>query len=142
MHPTARDFKKLTKGSCHNEMVMRKLNVLCAFAVVFGLTICGEQQLHAQDNYNLIRFRTPSSNIHCMFVIDENKTEPNGIACDITNRSNIKAILPKPKDCEFDWGQRFELGSYISRLSQAVDLIEKRSQQGRPLQGREGSMWL
>ena len=90
--------------------MMRKLTVPCAFAIIFSVTISG-QQLHAQDNNKLIRFRTPSSNIHCMFVMDENKTEPNGIACDIANRSNKKPILPKPKDCEFDWGQRFELGN-------------------------------
>ena len=32
--------------------------------------------------------------------------------------------------------------SLISRLSQAVDLLEQRSQQYRSAQGREGSMWL
>ena len=32
--------------------------------------------------------------------------------------------------------------SLISRLSQAVDLIEQRSKQNRPLEDREGSLWL
>ena len=31
--------------------------------------------------------------------------------------------------------------SFISRLSQAIDQIEKRLKQNRPLQGREGSSW-
>ena len=70
-----------------------------------------EGSTHSAPLQQLIKFRTPSDNIHCMFVMDENKTEPNGIACDIRNRSNERPILPKPKDCEFDWGQRFELGN-------------------------------
>ncbi|MCK1601604.1 hypothetical protein IVB02_09190 [Bradyrhizobium sp. 166] len=57
------------------------------------------------------RFRTPSNQIHCMFVGDEKKSDPTGIACDI-NQSFVRIpIKPRPKDCDLDWGQRFELGS-------------------------------
>jgi len=46
-----------------------------------------------------------------MFVINEGKAEPNGIACDIDQSVIRTPIRPKPSDCEFDWGQRFELGN-------------------------------
>jgi hypothetical protein len=46
-----------------------------------------------------------------MFVGDEKKSEPTGVACDI-NQSFVRIpIRPRPKDCNFDWGQRFELGA-------------------------------
>ena len=70
-----------------------------------------DRAINSAPPQQLIRFRTPSNNVHCMAVTDEGKAEPNGIACDITNRSSTKPILPKPRDCEFDWGQRFELGN-------------------------------
>jgi hypothetical protein len=57
------------------------------------------------------KFRTPSKQIHCMFVTSEGKTEPSGIACDI-NQSFVRTpVRPRPSDCEYDWGQRFELGN-------------------------------
>jgi hypothetical protein len=57
------------------------------------------------------RFRTPSKQIHCMFVTSEGKAEPNGVACDI-NQSFVRVpVRPRPSDCEYDWGQRFELGN-------------------------------
>jgi hypothetical protein len=57
------------------------------------------------------RFRTPSNRIHCMFYTPEGKAEPTGIACDIDQSVIKKPILPRPKDCEYDWGQHFELGN-------------------------------
>lgn len=57
------------------------------------------------------RFRTHSNQIHCMFVGDETKSDPTGVACDI-NQSFVRIpIKPRPKECDLDWGQRFELGS-------------------------------
>jgi hypothetical protein len=58
-----------------------------------------------------VAFRTPSGNIHCMFFTGEGKTEPKGLACDVNQAFTKMPIRPKPSDCEFDWGQRFALGS-------------------------------
>ena len=56
-------------------------------------------------------FHMPSKQIHCLFMTPEGKTELSGIACDI-NQSFVRVpVQPRPKDCEFDWGQRFALGS-------------------------------
>jgi hypothetical protein len=67
-----------------------------------------------RSNFDLAkdaRFRTPSNQIHCLFVMSEEKVEPNGIACDINQSFVRKPILPRPADCRYDWGQRFELGN-------------------------------
>lgn len=63
------------------------------------------------DLANGSRFRMPSNQIHCMFVAAEGRAEPNGIACDINQSFVRKPIRPRPADCEYDWGQRFELGN-------------------------------
>ena len=53
-------------------------------------------------------FRTPSNNIHCMAIIDQGKTQPDDLVCDISKIAS-RPLRPKPADCEFDWGQRFVL---------------------------------
>src|SRR4051812_46367425 len=60
---------------------------------------------------NSVSFRTPSGNIHCMIFSAEEKSEPQGLACDINQAFTRTPIRPKPAGCEFDWGQRFELGN-------------------------------
>ena len=62
-------------------------------------------------SYDQVRFRTPSNRIHCMFVIEQGSTAPNGLACDIDQSVVKKPARPRPADCEGDWGQRFELGN-------------------------------
>jgi hypothetical protein len=62
----------------------------------------------AQDR--TVMFRTPSNNIHCLALIEQDKTQPDGIVCDISNIAG-KPLRPKPSDCEFDWGQRFALSA-------------------------------
>jgi hypothetical protein len=49
-------------------------------------------------------FQTPSGNIHCMFDAEERV-----LRCDIA-QFNGKS-LPRPKDCELDWGSSFYLGA-------------------------------
>ncbi|MCH9808853.1 MAG: hypothetical protein K0U74_14085 [Alphaproteobacteria bacterium] len=57
------------------------------------------------------RFRTPSDNIHCLAEVATAKNESTYIACDIRNTSGNPPARPRPKDCDLDWGQRFEVGS-------------------------------
>jgi hypothetical protein len=70
-----------------------------------------------------VMFRTPSNNIHCMAIIEQGKTQPDELACDITKIAS-RPLLPKPRDCEFDWGQRFILeprgGAYMGCYSDWV----------------------
>jgi hypothetical protein len=46
-----------------------------------------------------------------MFGVEEGKTEPTGIACDISQDFVGRPIKAKPRDCEYDWGHRFALGN-------------------------------
>lgn len=52
-------------------------------------------------------FRTPSNNIHCMYIEDEGR---RSVQCEVLEMSNAEPALPKPADCDLDWGSRFELG--------------------------------
>ncbi len=52
----------------------------------------------------LISFHTPSNNIHCMGIVS---TTGNSIDCEIRKIESVTPVLPKPADCELDWGQRF-----------------------------------
>lgn len=58
------------------------------------------------------RFRTPSGNIHCMVEVATEKNAATYVACDIGDTGGNPPIQPRPRDCDLDWGQRFELGSY------------------------------
>lgn len=57
------------------------------------------------------RFRMPSDQIHCMIVTTEGNSEPNGINCEINQTFVRIPARPRPRDCEYDWGQSFELGN-------------------------------
>jgi hypothetical protein len=50
------------------------------------------------------QFITPSRNIRCVFSPD-----PAGVRCDITSGSTSYTAPPKPANCEFDWGQSFDV---------------------------------
>ena len=63
------------------------------------------------DGVKSLGFHMPSKQIHCLFVMSEGKTEPGGIACDINQSFVRRPVRPRPADCEYDWGQRFELGN-------------------------------
>lgn len=63
------------------------------------------------QNMKAGRFRMPSDQIHCMFVTGEGNTEPNAIECEINATFIRTPVRPRPKDCEYDWGQLFELGN-------------------------------
>jgi hypothetical protein len=66
----------------------------------------------AQQEPGLVGFRTPSNNIHCQFYeleAEKGQVPVKTIRCDIREISNRPA--PRPRDCELEWGQAFELGT-------------------------------
>ncbi len=52
-------------------------------------------------------FRTPSDNIHCLFIADDDGR--SSVECELRKRNGVKPVLPKPADCDLDWGNRFAL---------------------------------
>jgi uncharacterized protein DUF6636/SH3 domain-containing protein len=59
----------------------------------------------------LIGFKTPSSNIHCQYFEGESDkgTPIRTVRCDIRDVANRPP--PRPRDCELEWGQAFEVGA-------------------------------
>lgn len=53
-----------------------------------------------------IGFRSPSNNIHCQFWIGDNDSEV-ALRCDLMQTTNRPP--PRPRDCELEWGQAFEI---------------------------------
>jgi len=56
-------------------------------------------------------FRSPSGNIHCQFFDDDDPT----VRCDLRQTSNRPP--PRPRDCDLEWGQAFEVSSRAARGS-------------------------
>lgn len=56
----------------------------------------------------LYQFRTPSSNIGCVFSSDPGRGGPY-LRCDIL--SGLKPKPPKPKNCPVDWGFGFQMNA-------------------------------
>jgi hypothetical protein len=59
----------------------------------------------------LIGFKTPSSNIHCQYFEGESDkgTPIRTVRCDTRDIANRPP--PRPRDCELEWGQAFEVGA-------------------------------
>jgi hypothetical protein len=55
-------------------------------------------------------FRSPSGNIHCQFFDGEGGAT---VRCDVRSMSNRPP--PRPKDCELEWGQAFEISARATR---------------------------
>ena len=55
----------------------------------------------------VVGFRTPSGNIGCVYSSDPG-SRPY-LRCDI--RSRLKPLPPKPRNCDLDWGDSFEMRS-------------------------------
>jgi hypothetical protein len=72
--------------------------VLVSVFVVSGLVVSSVEPVGAQG-VTIRNFTSPSGNIHCLLVVDE-----NGSSADC---SVLKATWPKPKskpaDCDLDW---------------------------------------
>jgi len=69
-------------------------------------------QQAAQADSELVGFRSPSSNIHCQFFElppDNGGDKVRTIRCDIRDISN--RLPARPRDCDLEWGQAFELGT-------------------------------
>lgn len=55
-----------------------------------------------------VYFNSPSGNILC--AGDGDAGENGYVSCMILDTNNQKPALPKPKSCDFDWGQDFGVG--------------------------------
>jgi hypothetical protein len=56
---------------------------------------------------DLQSFRSPSDNIHCMFITDDEGR--SSVECELRSRTNTGPALPRPADCDLEWGSRFAL---------------------------------
>jgi hypothetical protein len=54
----------------------------------------------------VLQFRTPSGNIGCVYASDFGHRV--SLRCDI--RSGLKPRPAKPRSCELDWGDSYEMG--------------------------------
>lgn len=57
---------------------------------------------------DIVGFRTPSGNIHCMFI-EADAEFPANLRCDIMQ---VDTPLPRPpRDCEGEWGRSFSISA-------------------------------
>jgi hypothetical protein len=56
----------------------------------------------------LVAFRTPSGNIGCVYDSGSSSGFSPSLRCDI--RSRLRPLPPKPRGCDVDWGDSYELG--------------------------------
>ena len=75
---------------------------LVTFAVAIALALAGPASAV------VVSFRTPSGNIGCTFASGLVGAVPN-LRCDI--RSGLKPRLPRPRNCELDWGFGYSMAS-------------------------------
>ena len=54
----------------------------------------------------VLQFRTPSGNIGCVYATDYGHRA--SLRCDI--RSGLKPMPRRPKNCDLDWGDSYEMG--------------------------------
>ena len=73
----------------------------------FVLVIGNSNSAYAADD--VIVFHSPSKNIFCVAV--NSKTEGGSVDCELVTRTNKKDLLPRPADCDLDWGNRFAVYS-------------------------------
>ncbi len=59
-----------------------------------------------------IGFRSPSNNIHCQFWSGDTDAHL-ALRCDLVQTTNRPP--PRPRDCELEWGQAFEIVGDASR---------------------------
>ena len=55
----------------------------------------------------LTSFHTPSKNIYCIAV---ESAEGAMVDCEILAMAKIAPVMPRPADCDLEWGHRFDLG--------------------------------
>ena len=68
---------------------------------------------YADTSVFTVNFQTPSGNIVCGGDTAHSKRETawHGVSCFIRDTGNTKPARPKPKTCEFDWGNVFNTDS-------------------------------
>jgi len=66
---------------------------------------CGLSSASAQEG-----FRSPTGNIHCQFFAIDNDAV---IRCDLRQVSNRS--IPRPRNCDLEWGQAFEISGRATR---------------------------
>ena len=55
----------------------------------------------------LTAFHTPSKNIYCLASESE---DANFMDCEILVMTRQAPLMPRPDDCDLEWGNRFDLG--------------------------------
>jgi hypothetical protein len=75
------------------------------FLLAATLAGLGAAPVLAQD---LELFRTPSDNIHCLFIDEGGDI---AVECELRQRAEGDPARPRPADCELDWGSRFALAA-------------------------------
>jgi hypothetical protein len=55
----------------------------------------------------LTSFHTPSKNIYCMASESE---DANFLDCEILVMTRQAPLMPRPDDCDLEWGNRFQVG--------------------------------
>ncbi len=84
---------------------MERLFTAAVVSILFASA--GVSTASAQDG-----FRSPTGNIHCQFfAIDGDAV----IRCDLRQVSNRS--IPRPRNCDLDWGQAFEISARATRGS-------------------------
>lgn len=59
---------------------------------------------------DLVFFRTPSGNIHCLAYDAEAGNGESGVACEIQQITKRTLNVKRPADCDLEWGNRVEVG--------------------------------
>lgn len=72
--------------------------------LLFGAALLIASPAAAMD---LQSFRSPSDNIHCMFITDDEGR--SSVECELRSRANTRPARPRPADCDLEWGSRFAL---------------------------------
>ena len=84
---------------------MERLFTAAVVSILFASA--GVSTASAQDG-----FRSPTGNIHCQFfAIDGDAV----IRCDLRQVSNRS--IPRPRNCDLEWGQAFEISARATRGS-------------------------
>ena len=84
---------------------MERLFTAAMVSILFASA--GVSTASAQDG-----FRSPTGNIHCQFfAIDGDAV----IRCDLRQVSNRS--IPRPRNCDLEWGQAFEISARATRGS-------------------------
>jgi hypothetical protein len=77
--------------------LFRSVAIAMLAIAVFGPNPASAQRLTLDNG-----FQSPSGNIHCQFFDAD-----AALRCDL--REIVNRPLPRPRDCENDWGQAFEV---------------------------------